>query len=127
MIITDELLEQYKCNPRQFSYDSGYRCASIDVWNEDHPKTFKKTDTKAYRDGYRQGWAKQKTYLQAETLDISMHISENIFNRMVEKELERVTAETNAIAECPDSECEEYDYDWLNMIEILDRQNSDST
>lgn len=127
MLLTNELLEQYKKDPYKFSYDSGYHCASIDVWNEEHPKSFKKTDSKAYRNGYRQGWAYQKAYLRAETLDISMHMSEHIFNGMVEKELEHVTAETNALAECPDSECEEYNNDWLKVIDLLERQINGDT
>ena len=127
MILTDELLEQYKNNPRKFSYDSGYHCASIDAWNEDHPKTFKKTDSKAYREGYRHGWAEQKAYMRSETLDITMIASEHIFHDLVKKELEHVTSETNELAKCPDSECEEYNIEWLKEIELIERQNRGNT
>ena len=127
MIITDEKLEMYKTDPYKLDYDSGYHRASIDAWSEDRPKLFKKTDSKAYRNGYRQGWAYQKAYLRAETLDITMHMSEHIFNGMVEKELERVTNETNAIAECPDEECKEYNDNWREVIALIERQNAGST
>ena len=54
-------------------------------------------------------------------------MSEHVFNGMVEKELERVTAETNVLAECPDEECEEYGSDWLEVIALLERQMDGST
>lgn len=127
MLLTNELIEQYKKDPYKFSYDSGYNCASIDAWNEDIPKSFKKTDTKAYREGYRHGWAAQRAYLRAETIDCSIHISERRFNELKKIELDYVTAKTNELAECPDEECEEYDNNWLEVIDLLERQNSVST
>lgn len=127
MIITDEKLEMYKTDPYKLDYDSGYHCASIDAWNKDIPKSFKKTDSKAYRNGYRQGWAYQKAYFRVETTDASMRLSESRFNRLVEKELEYVTAKTNLLAECPDEECNEYNDNWREVIALLERQKAGST
>lgn len=119
MIITDELIKQYRDDPYKFDYDSGYNCASIDAWNEDSPKVFKKSHSKAYREGYRHGWAAQRAYLRAETIDCSIHISERRFNELKKIELDYVTAKTNELAECPDEECNEYDNDWLEVIALL--------
>lgn len=122
MIITDEKLEMYKADPYKLDYDSGYHCASIDAWNEDYPKSFKMTDSKAYRNGYRQGWAYQKAYIRVETIDASMQLSKSRFKIIVEEELEYVTAQTNLLAECPDEECNEYSDNWREVIALLERE-----
>lgn len=48
-------------------------------------------------------------------------------NELKKIELDYVTAKTNELAECPDEECEEYDNNWLEVIDLLERNNKGDT
>lgn len=63
MLITPEKIEMWKKDPAKWDYDRGYNEASLDLWNQSDPTVFTNMHSRAFRRGYRQGWAEQKAHL----------------------------------------------------------------
>ena len=113
MIITPKKIEMWKQEPKLYDYDRGYHNGSMDAWNEPKPMTFTNEHSRAFRRGYRQGWAEQKAHLLKES-------SDEQFGKLVHDEYNKVCILTMQTALVPDSDVPEYfKDDWHKVIYML--------
>ena len=83
MLITPENIEMWGKDPARYDYDQGYNEASLDSWNQSDPIVFTNKHSRAFRRGYRQGWAEQKAHLLKES-------SDEQFSKLVHDEYNKV-------------------------------------
>lgn len=113
MLITPEKIEMWEKDPAKWDYDLGYNEASLDLWNQSDPIAFTNKHSRAFRRGYRQGWAEQKAHLLKES-------SDEQFGKLVHDEYNKVCILTMQTALVPDSDVPEYfKDDWQKVIYLL--------
>ena len=115
MLITPEKIEMWEKDPSQHDYDCGYGQASIDVWNQPDPIVFTNKHSRAFRRGYRQGWAEQKAHLL-----IEIESSDEPLGKLVHDEYNKVCILTMQTALVPDRDVPDYfKDDWHKVIYLL--------
>lgn len=115
MLITPEKIEMWEKDSAKWDYDRGYNKASTDVWNQPDPIVFTNKHSRAFRRGYKQGWAEQKAHLliEAESRDKPL-------GKLVNEEYNKVCILTMQTALVPDSDVPEYFRDdWHKVIYML--------
>lgn len=116
MLITSEKIEMWKKDPGKWDYDRGYNKASLDSWNQPDPIVFTDKHSKAFRRGYRKGWAEQKAHLL-----IEKEFSDEQFGKLVHDEYNKVCILTMQTALVPDSDVPDYfKDDWHKVIYMLE-------
>lgn len=119
MMITPENIEMWEKDPAKYDYDRGYNEASLDVWNQPDPIVFTNKHSRAFRRGYRQGWAEQRAHLLIDQV-YKEEFNEELLIKLAKEEYSDVCALTMQTALVPDSDVPEYfKNDWQKVIYML--------
>ena len=112
MMITPEKIEMWKQDPKLYDYDRGHHNGSMDAWNESKPMIFTNEHSKAFRQGYCEGWAEAKTHLITDDIYRGVCGQDNLWEcTLCEKLHKEVCEQTKKIAECSDDDVPEYSED----------------
>lgn len=122
MMITPEKIEIWKQDPKLYDYDRGHHNGSMDAWNEPEPIIFTNEHSKAFRHGYREGWAEAKTQLLTEDIYRGAFGQNNSYEcALCDKLYREVYEQTKKIAECSDDDVPEYSEDvFKQAIDFLE-------
>lgn len=120
MIITPEKVKRWKEFPIQYDYERGYNEASLDLWNQASPIAFTNKHSRAFRRGYRQGWAEQKAHLLIDQV-YKEEFNDELYYKLVKDELSNVCTLTMQTALVPDGDVPEYfENDWKQVVYLLE-------
>lgn len=116
MLITPENIEMWGKDPARYDYDQEYNEASLDSWNQSDPIVFTNKHSRAFRRGYRQGWAEQKAHLLIDQV-YKEEFNDELFIELVKEVHSDVCTLTMQTALVPDSDVPEYfEDDWKQVI-----------